>query len=133
MKKVVFLILLASVAFLIPINAEKSEYSCDTCHEHSKAYTSHVEGGKYCSECHGDIHTTHELECEVCHASNPFAALCHGSPGDLQVPAALEGMSSVCENCHVNLVTIHEGDCQRCHTEDINEIHSKANIFGGGE
>jgi len=131
MKKAVILLIIVSAVFLFPTNAEQSDYSCDSCHVHSNIYTSHVEGGKYCSECHGDIHQMHNLSCETCHASNPFTALCHGSSGDITIPTIPKGKYSVCENCHNNLVTIHKGDCQRCHTEDVNEIHKHANIFGG--
>ncbi len=133
MRRFAFLILVisASLAFLIPGNAGQSDYSCDTCHQHSNIYTSHVEGGKYCSQCHGDIHVIHELSCESCHAENPFTFLCHSAPSDAKIPTVPTGKYVVCENCHGNIVEEHKGDCQRCHTEDVNEIHSKANVFGG--
>ena len=131
MKKLVFLLLVASLAFLIPSNAGQSDYSCDTCHKHAGIYKDHVEGGKYCSQCHGDIHTIHNLSCEYCHAKSPFTFLCHSAPSDATIPTIPAGKNAVCENCHANIVTEHKGDCRKCHTENINEIHSEANIFGG--
>ena len=131
MKKFILLLAISCLALLIPSNAEQSDYTCDTCHSHSSLYSSHVEGGKYCSECHGEIHSIHKLDCSVCHQEEPFTALCHSAPSDAKIPTVPAGKSAVCENCHVNLVEIHNGDCQRCHTEDINEIHAKANVFGG--
>ncbi len=135
MKKfaILFLVsLVIAIPSLMPSNAGQSEYTCDTCHSHASLYTSHVEGGKYCSECHGGIHTIHKsVDCATCHAENPFTALCHSAPSDAKIPTVPPGKYSVCENCHQNLVEIHNGDCQRCHTEDINEIHEKANVFGG--
>lgn len=114
--------------FLYPIGAEKStNYSCDTCHRHPSLYSTHLEGGKYCSKCHGEIHEIHNLGCEACHVKKPLTILCHAAPADAQIPTAPPGKIAVCENCHVNIVETHNGDCQICHTEDVNKIHAKAN------
>ncbi len=130
MKRVLLLLAL-SMLFFIPTNAGQSDYTCDTCHQHADLYKSHVEGGKYCSQCHGDVHETHKLSCETCHEENPFTILCHSAPSDVKIPTVPAGKHAVCENCHMNIVSVHGGNCQTCHTEDVNEIHKEANVFGG--
>ncbi|MEM4747162.1 MAG: hypothetical protein QXW74_01405 [Archaeoglobaceae archaeon] len=129
MKRVLAFLLLLSLPFLFyPINAGNAtkSYTCDVCHSHANVYKSHLEGGKYCSKCHGEVHQIHSFSCESCHVKKPLTILCHSAPSDAVILTTPVGKNSVCENCHINLVEIHKGDCQICHVEDINKIHIKA-------
>ncbi|MCS7119170.1 MAG: hypothetical protein RMH75_03770 [Archaeoglobaceae archaeon] len=123
------LILMGFIAFFYPISAEVAgdKYTCDTCHNHANIYERHLEGGKYCSQCHGEIHALHSFSCEVCHVKKPLTILCHSAPSDAQILTIPTGKNAVCENCHINIVETHKGDCQSCHIDNINEIHIKAN------
>ncbi|MCS7121730.1 MAG: hypothetical protein NZ895_03910 [Archaeoglobaceae archaeon] len=126
MKKLALLILFLS---LLPLgNAGQSVYTCDTCHSHAKVYKKHLEGEKYCYNCHEDVHVIHKFNCESCHEVKPFVLLCHSAPSNAKIPV---GKYSPCGYCHENLVETHKGNCQACHREDVNKIHWRANIFGG--
>lgn len=124
-----FLISLIAVVVFLPLsNAGQSEYTCDTCHTHANVYKSHLSFWNTCWSCHGEVHATHEsVDCISCHEVNPFTILCHSAPSDSKIP--ISGINAACANCHA-IVTDHGGDCVTCHTEDVNEIHSSANVFG---
>ncbi|MEM0203408.1 MAG: hypothetical protein QXO16_06140 [Archaeoglobaceae archaeon] len=123
-------IVVGLLLFFSPISAENNTttYSCDTCHKHANLYSSHLEGGKYCARCHGEIHEIHDFSCETCHVKKPLTILCHAAPSDAQILTPPPEKNAVCENCHINIVEVHNGDCQSCHVEDINKIHAKANL-----
>jgi len=110
------------------------ENICEGCHLSGKRYIpqayqikQHVEGGRYCLECHTINHNVHPINqnvtCERCHgAKTPKIPEFHGS--------------IVCEECHNypdpmtpskgNLVVIHRPrgvDCMRCHTDSCLKCH----------
>ncbi|MEM3504721.1 MAG: hypothetical protein QW763_00425 [Archaeoglobaceae archaeon] len=123
-------IVVGLLIFFSPISAKNSTttYSCDTCHKHANLYLSHLEGGKYCARCHGEIHELHTFSCETCHVKKPLTILCHAAPSDVQILTPPPEKNAVCENCHINIVEVHNSDCQSCHVEDVNKIHAKANL-----
>jgi len=111
---------------------------CELCHVKPEELKSHVNGGKYCINCHGSqVHNIHigqgtvGLNCDTCHL-------------DFKVPTVEKGEGPghyiVCENCHAappnslepsfgNLVIIHLSRnkyCTNCHGNDISAIHMKA-------
>jgi hypothetical protein len=125
---------------LSSFSQSKEGIQCENCHMNpTREYVpqaisvrGHVEGGKYCNNCHGskvhDIHIgqgTINLDCKTCHGIPPT------------IPKAEEG-HVVCENCHGypnplepsygNLVDIHLSRgiyCINCHTEGFLNIHLK--------
>lgn len=107
---------------------------CEGCHLSGKKFIpqayqieQHIEGGRYCLECHTIDHNIHPINqsvgCERCHGSN--------KP---QIPEFREKI--VCEECHDfpdpmtpsngNLIVIHRPrgvDCIRCHTDSCLKCH----------
>ncbi len=132
MKKLIVLLLIASIiAVAMPSTASQNTYTCETCHRHANLYTSHLEGGKYCTQCHGGIHIIHKnLDCKYCHGESPFTFLCHSAPSDVKIPTTPPGKKIVCMRCHTDIIAAHKGNCQLCHNENVNKIHEEANIFG---
>ncbi|WP_448579696.1 hypothetical protein [Thermosphaera sp.] len=128
MRRLFALVILVSLAMVYPMSVKgERSYTCDTCHSHAGIYSSHLEGGKYCSRCHGEIHEIHSMSCEVCHLKKPLTILCHSAPSDARILTSPPEKYSVCENCHINIVEVHQGNCQMCHLEDVNKIHANAN------
>ena len=116
--------------------------NCELCHTKATEYPPHVEGGKYCTKCHGtDPHKIHcgpgtiNLKCEVC----------HGSVTNLTIPKPMFKGQSVCVNCHspkdptkpcTNLVEVHLGrglPCTVCHTQPLSVIHKAADQYASGK
>jgi hypothetical protein len=112
---------------------------CEICHTNPQNLTPHVNGGKYCINCHGsqvhNIHTgagTVNLDCQTCHGFPPKIPTVQKGEGP--------GHYIVCENCHAappnnlmpsygNLVVIHLSRgkyCTNCHGNDIGTIHATA-------
>jgi hypothetical protein len=130
MKKQLFILIIVGLAIFYPMSVRgevQKSYTCDTCHSHAGIYKSHLDGGKYCQKCHGEIHQIHSFSCEACHSKKPLTILCHSAPSDARILTPPPEKNAVCENCHINIVEVHQGDCQKCHTESVNEIHAKAN------
>lgn len=102
---------------------------CKVCHKNPETLFKHINGGSYCSECHGlDLHILHETE------KGPECKTCHGDNG--KIPERLPGHSIVCDSCHGypdalspgygNLITIHVARghrCDTCHIQDIESLH----------
>ncbi|MCZ7405917.1 MAG: hypothetical protein O8C67_13460 [Candidatus Methanoperedens sp.] len=105
---------------------------CEGCHLSGKkiypqAYQvkQHVEGGKYCLECHTIDHNVHPMSPNN---KNVTCESCHGAASP-QVPTFRNGTIS-CANCHDypdplkpsngNLIVIHRErnvDCIKCHLD----------------
>lgn len=133
MKRFLALFIISLGIFFVPINAQQSVHSCDTCHTHADVYKAHKSTWTKCVSCHGDLHALHsskEATCQECHEGNPYTILCHSMPSDMSIPST-EGLDASCGSCHKEIVKEHKGDCKNCHTEDVNIIHKDANRFGG--
>ena len=120
---------------------------CSACHTKATEYVDHVNGGKYCFNCHGSdphvIHTgegTVNLECAVCHGTG--AEFRTGE--DFRQEAVEMPAGSTCELCHDptdpvqpsfgNLVNIHierEIPCSGCHP-NLSTDHDTANAGAQG-
>lgn len=112
---------------------------CELCHVNPQEFRPHVNGGRYCMNCHGSqVHNIHigpgtvGLQCETCHGFPP------------QIPQVLKkgeggpGSYSVCERCHApppnstkpsygNIIVVHLSRgkyCTNCHGTDIGAIHA---------
>jgi len=137
MRKLLLLIFIP-ILFILPIftiNAEKSldfNLNCTDCHANAEKYVDHVNGEKYCEECHGnDVHPIHSIDCKECHQTDPLTAFCHGSPPDTVIPTSNVSNDLICTACHsTNIIETHPIDCQYCH-QNINEIHREADVVGG--
>lgn len=115
--------------FLLPLFEAIPEQTvdCGICHMRPENLTGHINGGNYCSACHGtDLHELHKkrLECSRCHGSSAA------------IPGKLEGHTAICDTCHGypdpmapsfgNLMTIHTArgrTCDICHIQDIQSLH----------
>lgn len=128
-----------------PISAETAApakletIKCELCHKESQNLKPHINGGKFCINCHGSqVHNIHigtgtvDLKCDTC----------HGLPPNIRVPQVEKGEGpghySVCENCHAappdslkpsngDIVVIHLSRskyCTNCHGTDIGAIHA---------
>lgn len=120
---------------------ETETVKCELCHKKSQEIKQHLEGGKFCIDCHGgSVHNIHvglgtiDIGCNSC----------HGFPPDL--PVMLQGTGpgsySICESCHAappnsykpsfgNLVSIHFSrgkHCVHCHGTDIGATHFMTSI-----
>jgi len=115
-----------------PGQVQAGTVKCELCHTNPDKYTPHMEGGKYCYNCHGSkVHEIHlgkgtiNLDCKTCHGVPP------------KVPKAQEG-HVVCEVCHGfpnplepsngNLIKIHLSRgkyCTNCHGLDLKKIHAE--------
>jgi hypothetical protein len=112
---------------------------CELCHVNPQDIIPHVNGGKYCINCHGSqVHNIHigpgtvGLSCETCHGFPPTIPTVEKGQGP--------GHYIICENCHAsppdslkpslgNLIVIHLSRgkyCTNCHGTDISAIHMKA-------
>ncbi len=112
---------------------------CEICHVNPQDIKPHVNGGKYCINCHGSqVHNIHigpgtvGLSCETCHGFPPKIPTVEKGEGP--------GHYIICENCHAappdslkpslgNLIVIHLSRnkyCTNCHGTDISSIHMKA-------
>lgn len=109
---------------------------CELCHTNANEIDQHVNGGRFCINCHGSqVHNIHigqgtiGLNCDTCHGFPPT------------IPSVEEGEGpghyAVCENCHAappnalepsfgHLITVHLSRgkyCTNCHGTDIGVIH----------
>jgi hypothetical protein len=112
---------------------------CELCHINPQDLPPHLNGGKYCVNCHGNqVHTIHigpgtvNLQCQTCHGNPPTVPTVKKGTGP--------GSYSVCEQCHApppdslkpsngNLIVIHLSRgkyCTNCHGTDIGAIHAAA-------
>ncbi len=112
---------------------------CELCHTNPQDLNPHVNGGKFCINCHGSqVHNIHigpgtvNLQCESCHGFPPKIPTIEAGAGP--------GHYAVCENCHApppdslkpslgNLIVVHLSRgkyCTNCHGTDIGEIHAAA-------
>jgi hypothetical protein len=112
---------------------------CELCHVKPEELKPHVQGGKYCINCHGSqVHNIHigpgtvGLNCDTCHGFPPTIPTVEKGEGP--------GHYIICENCHApppdslkpslgNLIVIHLSRskyCTNCHGTDISAIHMKA-------
>jgi hypothetical protein len=122
-----------------PPQARTEVIKCELCHTNPQDLSLHVNGGKFCVNCHGtQVHSIHigtgtvDLDCDTCHGSPPKIPVVEKGEGP--------GHYSVCEQCHAappdnlkpsfgNLVTIHLSRakyCTNCHGTDIGVIHAAA-------
>ena len=133
MRKVLLIFIPLLFTFpIFTINAEKSldfNLTCTECHKNANKYIKHVNGDKYCEECHGnEVHPIHSIDCKECHQTDPLTAFCHGSPPDTAISVSND---LICAACHsTNIIESHPIDCQHCH-QNINEIHRGADVVGG--
>ncbi len=109
---------------------------CELCHLNPENINQHVNGGKFCANCHGSqVHNIHigentvNLDCKTCHGMPPKIPRVEKGAGP--------GHYIVCENCHApppnslnaslgNLIIIHLSRgkyCTNCHGLDIGKIH----------
>jgi hypothetical protein len=112
---------------------------CDLCHKDAQNLNPHINGGKFCVNCHGSqVHSIHigpgtvSLACDSCHESNVRPNIPQVQKGEGP------GHYSVCENCHAappdslkpsngDLIIIHLSrgkSCTNCHGTDIGAIHA---------
>ncbi len=112
---------------------------CELCHIKPEELKPHVNGGKYCINCHGSqVHNIHigpgtvGLNCDTCHGSPPKIPTIEKGEGP--------GHYIICEKCHAappnslepslgNLIVVHLSRnkyCTNCHGTDISAIHMKA-------
>lgn len=110
---------------------------CELCHKNPQNLTQHVNGGKYCINCHGTlVHNIHmgagtvRLDCLTCHGFPPTIPTVK--------KAEIPGHYIACENCHAappnilspsygNLLVIHLSRgkyCINCHGTIIGAIHA---------
>lgn len=111
---------------------------CELCHVKPEEIKPHVNGGKYCINCHGSqVHNIHigqgtiGLQCDTCHGFPPKIPTVEKGEGP--------GHYIVCENCHAappnslqpsvgNLIVVHLSRnkyCTNCHGTDVGSIHMK--------
>ena len=119
--------------------AKSGTIKCELCHTNPQNLTPHVNGGKYCINCHGSqVHNIHIGEGTI----NLDCTTCHGFPPKIPTVQKGEGPGHyiVCENCHApppdnlqpsygNLVVIHLSRgkyCTNCHGTDVGIIHAAA-------
>ncbi|PWB52529.1 MAG: hypothetical protein C3F06_08220 [Candidatus Methanoperedenaceae archaeon] len=102
---------------------------CRICHKNPETLFKHINGGNYCSACHGlQVHDLHNKE------NGPDCMTCHIDNG--KIPGKLPGHTIVCDSCHGypdalspsfgNLITIHVArghPCDTCHIQDIASLH----------
>jgi len=130
----------ADITPAAPTTPAKAEtIKCELCHQTPEKLNPHVNGGKFCMNCHGtQVHNIHvgagtvNLDCETCHVFPPKIPTVEKGEGP--------GHYSVCEQCHAappdslkpsngNLIVVHLSRgkyCTNCHGTDVGEIHAAA-------
>jgi|GEM_PF-6589938 len=111
---------------------------CEFCHKDPQNFTSHVNGGNFCLNCHGgkvhDYHKgtdTEKIDCITCHGFPPVIpqAKQEEEPGNI----------IICNKCHApppdpfnssngNLIVIHQSRgtyCINCHGTEIGKDHKE--------
>lgn len=112
---------------------------CELCHTNANQIDQHINGGRYCVNCHGSqVHNIHigpgtvGLNCDSCHGFPPVIPQVEEGEGP--------GHYIVCENCHAappnslepsngDLIVVHLSRgkyCTNCHGTDIASIHQSA-------
>jgi hypothetical protein len=112
---------------------------CEGCHLSGKSsipqaltVKPHIEGGKYCLECHNFSHSMHPIN------NNVTCGKCHGDiKNNIIIPRFING-NIVCNNCHDypdalkpslgNLITIHRlrnVSCITCHAVRCINCHKE--------
>ena len=123
----------------VTLMSNSTTIKCELCHTNPQNFTPHVNGGKYCINCHGSqVHYIHigqgtvNLDCQTCHGFPPTIPTIQKGEGP--------GHYIVCENCHAappdnlkpsygNLIVVHLSRgkyCTNCHGTDIGKIHAAA-------